>query len=255
MSSGKFFVARSIWDHLEFAPAPFSEREAWLWMLSEAAWRPCQIRSGTVVIDLDRAQLSHSLRFMADRWSWKKDRVRRFLTRLEKRDMIATRNATGGATGQLLITICNYDKYQADPERSATADATAREPDSRQQRDSSATKKKNLKKENKENTEGGRSRSSRMHPDAILSESFREEAEEIGLSAAAAEAEFLKFKDYYLGQPGQKGVKANWTATWRYWCRNAIERPRPNGRDSRRFTAADVMAARQAGFHNGDDHE
>ncbi len=33
--------------------------------------------------------------------------------------------------------------------------------------------------------------------------------------------EFAKFKDYWTAQPGQKGSKADWAATWRNWCRNA----------------------------------
>jgi len=30
-----------------------------------------------------------------------------------------------------------------------------------------------------------------------------------------------KFRDYWTAQPGAKGVKANWQATWRNWCRNS----------------------------------
>ena len=29
-----------------------------------------------------------------------------------------------------------------------------------------------------------------------------------------------RFKDYWISQPGQKGVKVDWFATWRNWCRN-----------------------------------
>lgn len=31
---------------------------------------------------------------------------------------------------------------------------------------------------------------------------------------------FEKFKDYWIAQPGQKGVKLDWEATWRNWVRN-----------------------------------
>jgi hypothetical protein len=30
---------------------------------------------------------------------------------------------------------------------------------------------------------------------------------------------FLEFKDYWVAQPGQKGVKTDWDATWRNWIR------------------------------------
>lgn len=33
--------------------------------------------------------------------------------------------------------------------------------------------------------------------------------------------EAAKFRDYWHAQPGQKGVKTDWPATWRNWCRNA----------------------------------
>lgn len=33
--------------------------------------------------------------------------------------------------------------------------------------------------------------------------------------------EFQCFKDYWISQPGQKGVKEDWLATWRNWCRRS----------------------------------
>jgi uncharacterized protein YdaU (DUF1376 family) len=35
--------------------------------------------------------------------------------------------------------------------------------------------------------------------------------------------ELPKFRDYWTAQPGQKGVKADWQATWRNWIRKAGE--------------------------------
>lgn len=35
--------------------------------------------------------------------------------------------------------------------------------------------------------------------------------------------ELPKFRDYWAAQPGQKGVKADWNATWRNWIRKAVE--------------------------------
>ena len=34
-------------------------------------------------------------------------------------------------------------------------------------------------------------------------------------------AEYDKFKDYWLATGGQRGVKLDWQATWRNWCRSA----------------------------------
>lgn len=43
--------------------------------------------------------------------------------------------------------------------------------------------------------------------------------------------EYAKFRDHWASQPGQKGVKTNWDATWRNWLRKAEEfAPRNNNR-------------------------
>lgn len=42
-------------------------------------------------------------------------------------------------------------------------------------------------------------------------------------------AELAKFRDYWAAQPGAKGRKVDWQATWRNWVRRAMERPsKPN---------------------------
>lgn len=106
---GVFAVDRGIFDHpLLSTGDPFSRREAWLWLLAEAAWKPRQIVRSGIVIELQRGQLAHSIRFMADAWGWSKSAVDRFLTRLKTGTMIGTE----GGTASLIITICNYDAYQ-----------------------------------------------------------------------------------------------------------------------------------------------
>lgn len=51
-----------------------------------------------------------------------------------------------------------------------------------------------------------------------------------GLPDAEAEREAERFRDYYLGAPNAKGVKLDWAATWRNWCRNAVDRRKVSGR-------------------------
>ncbi|CAB4127105.1 hypothetical protein UFOVP79_53, partial [uncultured Caudovirales phage] len=46
---------------------------------------------------------------------------------------------------------------------------------------------------------------------------------------------FDKFKDYWIAQAGQKGVKLDWFATWRNWVRNT-NAPKPNLFDIARVT-------------------
>ena len=46
---------------------------------------------------------------------------------------------------------------------------------------------------------------------------------------------FEKFKDYWIAQAGQKGVKLDWFATWRNWVRNT-NAPKINFADMARVT-------------------
>lgn len=105
---GVFAVDRGIWEHPAFAREPFTQREAWLWLVSEAAYKPRSKRADGKTITLERGQLCHSIRFMADAWQWSKSRVDRFIDMLENRDML--RSDRGTRTP--ILTVCNYDEYQ-----------------------------------------------------------------------------------------------------------------------------------------------
>lgn len=122
---GVFAVDRGIWSDPDFAAEPFTEREAFLWLVSEAAWKPHRKRVGSKLVELARGQSCHSVRFMAEAWQWSKSRVDRFLDRLEERDTI--KRVSG--TEPLVITICKYDEFQrvSLPERDSdgTLDGTA----------------------------------------------------------------------------------------------------------------------------------
>jgi hypothetical protein len=135
---GVFALDRGWFDHPIFHPEPFTEREAWAWLIAEAAWRPYRRRVGTALVDLDRGQVAASFRYMAERWQWHRARVERFVKRLKTETMIET----SSETGILVITICNYSQYQriALP---AETPPEARLP--RRDRDRTETKKKTLK--------------------------------------------------------------------------------------------------------------
>lgn len=177
---GVFAVDRGIFDHPMFAREAFTEREAWLWLLSEAAYEPVRVRVGRGVFDLVRGQLAHATRYMATRWRWSEARVRRFLKRLETDAMIsalATREATQ-------ITICNYDKHQfgrRTDEDEIDAPASAQATHSRRKEEEI----------NKPRKEEGRKESS------------------LRSDAHAREAAFhVEFEDWYAGYPHKVGRAA-----------------------------------------------
>jgi hypothetical protein len=107
-SRGVFGVDRGIWLHPAFDREAFTQREAWMWLISEAAFRPYGRRVDGKELQLDRGQLCHSVRFMAEAWQWSKSRVDRFLNAIEKQDMIRREHGTRTP----VLTICNYDEYQ-----------------------------------------------------------------------------------------------------------------------------------------------
>ena len=120
--SGAVNVARSIFDHAVFADEPKTEREAWIWLIMEASWKPRTRRVGAVVVETQRGQLAASVRFLASAWKWTAPKVQRYLKRLEKMEMIRAQ----ADTGVTVITICNYDQYQHGGQASDTAPIQSR---------------------------------------------------------------------------------------------------------------------------------
>lgn len=69
----------------------------------------------------------------------------------------------------------------------------------------------------------GKSRGTRLDAD------WRPDADTVAKIAAELpgldyQREHAVFVDYWLAQPGQRGVKVDWAATWRNWMRRAAER-------------------------------
>jgi hypothetical protein len=114
--SGTVNISRRIWDDTAFKPEPFTEREAFIWLIMEASYKTRQKSAGDIWVKLERGQLVVSVRFMAEAWGWSKSKVHRFLKKAEKRDMIATESGTGIN----VITVCKYDDYQNKPDHTGT---------------------------------------------------------------------------------------------------------------------------------------
>ena len=66
------------------------------------------------------------------------------------------------------------------------------------------------------------------------------------IEADIAARELPRFADYWRAQPGAKGRKLDWQATWRNWCRKAREdRRHANPARANRFDASSAEAVRQ----------
>lgn len=83
----------------------------------------------------------------------------------------------------------------------------------------SASISKDLKKDSKRQNRG-----TRITPDWSPSDAERAFAKQEGFSDWEIQRETQKFRDYWTACAGAKGVKLDWTATWRQWIRNGADR-------------------------------
>lgn len=183
---GVFAVDRGIWDHDVLSEnEPFSRREAWLWLLSEAAWKPHKRRIIGRTIELARGEYAGSLRFIASKWRWSEPRVRRFMSALISAEMVDARTDAGVT----VVTICKYDEYQrvslpTDAMREADVDAGATQ-----------ERRKVEDKEDKEDTEANASGASApLDPAVPEREYFVRGREVLGEGSGAMIAKLLKAK-------------------------------------------------------------
>lgn len=112
MAEGWFKIHREIFEHplFDVSTERGSKRFiAWVWMIAEASHKMRRKDVGGQIITLRRGQFSHSRVFIAEALGWSEAAVERFLFRLKTEQMIE--QETG--QGQRVITICNYEKYQA----------------------------------------------------------------------------------------------------------------------------------------------
>lgn len=119
---GWISVYRGLLDHPIFDDEPFTTREVFIWMIAEAAFtdRSKLINSNGKDVYLKRGQFSHSIIYMAAAFGWGKSRTYRWLKKFEKNGMINTNTETG----QTVVTICNYDKFQQSNVASETGKRT-----------------------------------------------------------------------------------------------------------------------------------
>lgn len=76
---------------------------------------------------------------------------------------------------------------------------------------------------------GESAKGSRLPPDWSLPAEWWSWAAEQGLSGDEIDAAADTFRDWWHSAPGQKGVKADWLATWRNWCRRELKDQRRRG--------------------------
>lgn len=146
-------ISRRIFEHqLWCEDRVFSRFEAWLDIIQSARFEDTKQLIGNRLIEVRRGQMLVSLRYLAGRWQWSTKKVNTFLDLLIQDKMII--KETPKETGQTVITICNYDKYNA----VALVEETPRKQEGNTKetpRKQEGNKYNKEKKEKKDNRESG----------------------------------------------------------------------------------------------------
>lgn len=256
---GYFKLERGWSDNIVFDNEPLTQREAWVWLIEHAAWREAVMSVGKDRYKVQRGQLAASVRYLALRWQWSKDRVWRFLGKLETETMIATAPRQHAS----IITICNYAKYQDQRDGDETATATDSATAPRQQRDkeegtlSIEAKVDAADAVTPKGERRGKQLKARIDGDWQPSAEDRAIPEGLGLNA---DAERDSFVDWSLAN-GK--LYASPSAGYRNWCRNTAryrdERTARHGGVANRqgpsssLAAAGRAAARFQGRSGGEE--
>jgi len=123
---------------------PFTKGQAWIDLLLFANHKDNSFWIRGVEIPVKRGQLGWSEVTMAQRWTWSRNKVRRFLKLLETKQQIEQQKLAKLTT---IITIVNYEQYQGE----TTDDTTER-----QQKDNRRYTNKNVKNVKNDKKEKGR---------------------------------------------------------------------------------------------------
>lgn len=120
-----------------------AEAMAFAYLVLRASWRPVRVRYKGKALSLNRGQLAMSVRDLADAMDRDKGWVERLLKRLKSETMVETLTETG----VMVITICNYEKYQAANDMRETGGETPDETDARQTQDTEQEREEYKKEE------------------------------------------------------------------------------------------------------------
>lgn len=111
------FFTQFLWDEKR----SFSKAEAYLDLLQFAAFAPSERFVSGKLIELDEGECIASVRFLAERWGWGKDKAAQYLQLLDTRRI--TRRET--RQGETVVILCRYKDWrnQTDARPDSKADS------------------------------------------------------------------------------------------------------------------------------------
>ena len=108
MNKGYFKLHRRFFDHWLWSEQRcLSKAEAWIDLLQIAAYVPTKRIIRDKLLQIAEGELIASLRYLADKWGWNKDKAASFLRLLESEGMIRRESRQG----ESVIILCRYKDY------------------------------------------------------------------------------------------------------------------------------------------------
>jgi hypothetical protein len=110
MNNGYIKLSRTFFtSELWRTARTYNESEAWLDLIQSARFEASEhtARVGGRDITWGRGQYPASIRFLSSKWHWNERKVRSFMLRLKKNEMITTDDKQG----MNVITLVNFEKY------------------------------------------------------------------------------------------------------------------------------------------------
>jgi len=175
---------------------PFTKAQAWVDLFLNANHKTGFINIRGNIVEIKRGQIGWSELTMLKRWTWSKNKVRRFLKWLETEQQIVQQKSALTT----VITILNYEQHQQDDTAESTTEG--------QQKDSRRYTNKNVKNDKNEK------KYSRFAPPS-LSE-LNSYIKETNLSVNGEQfIDFYTSKGWKIGSSPMK----DWKASVRNWAR------------------------------------
>ena len=105
---GYIKLDRQLMDHELWQEKPFDRARAWVDLLMMANYKDHDVIRKGKLEHRKRGEVNTSIGYLAQRWGWSENKVRRFLGILNECAMCRTNGRPNGST----LTIENYTKYQ-----------------------------------------------------------------------------------------------------------------------------------------------
>ena len=119
MADGWIKLWRQIWmSDIWKGSEPFCKRAAWIDLILMANHEAHTVNTKDGPITIERGQLHTSVAKLAHRWHWSEGKVRRFIERTKRQEMVQTKRQGNGTT----LTIENYTFYQDTRRTNSTTD-------------------------------------------------------------------------------------------------------------------------------------